>query len=95
MAVEQVAQAKRMAQRRSARAKAAQIEPAAFKAYEATIYLGGISMPSLFDFVRRGLLRPNKHFGHLLFSRKTLDKFLEQTRTDTRPNGATKRRKTT
>ena len=80
MPASQVVAAKRMARRRTEAARAAHIEPGAYKAYETTIYLGGISMPSLLDFVRRGLLRPNRHFGQLIFSKVECDRFLSEVR---------------
>jgi Helix-turn-helix domain len=53
---------------------------AAFKTDEALAYLGGISAVTLYRWVERGLLHPNRHSRFLLFSKVELDRFLRQTR---------------
>lgn len=51
-------------------------ERGAFKLKEAGEYLGGISKPTLYRLVARGLLKPNRSLRHLVFSRAELDRFL-------------------
>jgi hypothetical protein len=87
--------ARKAAQRRRA-AQRANVTPAAMKLEEARHYIGGLSVPMMFRLINQGVLHPNRHLRHLLFSREQLDKFLR----DVRPqrsqlrtrNGANKRR---
>jgi len=72
--------AKRKARKRSDTANAINIEQGAYRTEEARIYLGCLSLPTFNRLIRNGLIRPNKHIGHNIFSRKTLDDFLAQTR---------------
>jgi excisionase family DNA binding protein len=51
---------------------------AAFKLKPAADYLGGLSKPTMYRLIQRGLLRPNRATRHLLFSKAELDRFLNQ-----------------
>jgi hypothetical protein len=75
-----VTEIKRAGRRRGGNGKTAAIRPAAFKLNETLAYLGGVSAPTVYRWVERGLLHPNKHLRGLLFSRVELDQFLAQTR---------------
>jgi hypothetical protein len=50
----------------------------AFKLQEARHYLGGLSTPTMYRLIERGLLKPNRSLRHLIFSRAELDRFLSE-----------------
>jgi len=50
----------------------------ALKSRAARQYLGGISEPTLFRLIERGLLKPNRATRHLLFPISELDRFLRE-----------------
>jgi hypothetical protein len=52
-------------------------EVGGYKVPAAARYLGGISLPSVYRLVQRGLLRPNRALRVLVFAKKDLDRFLE------------------
>jgi Helix-turn-helix domain len=56
-------------------------EREAYKLKEAREFLGGISKPSIYRLVERGLLRPNRALRHLVFSREELMRFLRDNTT--------------
>jgi excisionase family DNA binding protein len=51
---------------------------AAFKLKPAAVYLGGLSKPTMYRLIQRGLLKPNRATRHLLFTKAELDRFLSQ-----------------
>jgi excisionase family DNA binding protein len=51
---------------------------AALKLKPAAEYLGGLSKPTMYRLIQRGLLRPNKSTRHLLFTIAELDRFLRE-----------------
>jgi predicted DNA-binding transcriptional regulator AlpA len=54
----------------------------ALKLKEARAYLGGLSKPSIYRLVQRGLLKPNRSLRHLTFARSELDRFIHEGMTD-------------
>jgi len=54
-----------------------QVEPNGFKLKDAARYLS-VSEITVKRLITRGLLRPNRQFRHILFSRAELDRFLAQ-----------------
>ena len=48
----------------------------AFKLKPAAAYLGGLSKPTMYRLIARGLLKPNRKLRHIIFSRAELDRFL-------------------
>ena len=66
------------AQRHWASGGAEQAQRGALKLKPAANYLGGLSKPTMYRLVARGLLKPNRATRHLLFSRRELDRFLSQ-----------------
>jgi len=48
----------------------------ALKLEEARQYLGGLSKPTMYRLIKRGLLQPNRALRHIIFSRSELDRFL-------------------
>jgi len=48
----------------------------ALKLKAACEYLGGLSVPTMFRLIERGLIRPNRSLRHLLFPIAELDRFL-------------------
>ena len=61
---------------RRAQAEAKRVTPGGYKVRASCQYLGGISKPTLYRAVKRGLLRPCLHFRHLIFTKVELDRFL-------------------
>ena len=48
----------------------------AFKLKEAREYLGGLSKPTMYRLIKRGLLKPNRSTRYCLFAKTELDRFL-------------------
>jgi len=48
----------------------------ALKLRAACEYLGGLSVPTMFRLIERGLLKPNRALRHLVFPIAELDRFL-------------------
>jgi excisionase family DNA binding protein len=48
----------------------------ALKLKPAAEYLGGLSKPTMYRLIQRGLLKPNRATRHLLFTYAELDRFL-------------------
>ena len=78
---EQIRVAKIKTQNEKKRARAAEragVEPLAYR-LEATRHLiGGLSIPTMHDLIKRGLLRPIRTTRHLLFSREEIQRFLRE-----------------
>jgi len=51
--------------------------PAGLKLKEAGAYLGGLSKPTMYRLIGRGLLKPNRSTRHIIFSIDELDRFLK------------------
>ena len=66
------------AAKRTRDAERVNILPAALKMEEARVYLGGVSVMTMHSLIQRGLLRPNRTFRHLLFTREELDRVLRE-----------------
>jgi len=49
---------------------------AALKLKPAAVYLGGLSKPTMYRLVERGLLKPNRALRHLTFAKTELDRFI-------------------
>jgi excisionase family DNA binding protein len=54
----------------------AAIPVGAYKLKPAAEYLGGLSVPTMYRLIERGLLKPCRATRHLLFPKKELDRFL-------------------
>jgi Helix-turn-helix domain len=67
-----------IAARRARAAERVSVEPQAFRLEEARHYLGGLSIPTMYALVQRGLLRPNRSTRHLIFSKEELLRFLKE-----------------
>ena len=67
-----------MAAKRTRAAERASVEPQAFRLEEARHFLGGLSIPTMYNLVQRGLLRPNRSTRHYIFSREELLRFLRE-----------------
>jgi hypothetical protein len=67
-----------MAAKRTRAAERANVEPQAFRLEEARHFLGGLSAFTIYDLVKRGLLRPNRSTRHYIFSREELLRFLRE-----------------
>jgi Helix-turn-helix domain len=50
----------------------------AFKLRQAAQYLGGLHAATVRRLVERGLLNPNRALRHLVFSKRELDRFLQE-----------------
>jgi excisionase family DNA binding protein len=57
---------------------AEQAQRGALKLKPAANYLGGLSTPTMYRLIKRGLLKPNRATRHLLFKISELDRFLSQ-----------------
>ena len=57
---------------------AEQAQRGALKLKPAANYLGGLSVPTMYRLIKRGLLKPNRATRHLLFKISELDRFLSQ-----------------
>jgi hypothetical protein len=67
-----------IAARRAKAAERVSVEPQAFRLEEARHFIGGLSIPTMYNLVERGLLRPNRSTRHLIFSREELLRFLRE-----------------
>ena len=67
-----------IAAKRVRAAERASVEPQAFRLEEARHFIGGLSVPTMYLLVRRGLLRPNRSTRHMIFSREELLRFLRE-----------------
>ena len=56
----------------------ASVPRGALKIKEAAEYLGGVSTMTVRRLINRGLLKPNRATGHLLFPVSELDRFLTE-----------------
>jgi excisionase family DNA binding protein len=57
---------------------AEQAQRGALKLKPAANYLGGLSTPTMYRLIKRGLLKLNRATRHLLFKISELDRFLSQ-----------------
>jgi hypothetical protein len=64
--------------KKSPAAKSQPPEPLGFKLDDACQILGGLSKPSVYRLIERGLLRPNRALRHIIFSREELMRFLRE-----------------
>lgn len=55
---------------------AEQAQRGALKLRPAADYLGGLSTPTMYRLIKRGLLKPNRATRHLLFPVAELERFL-------------------